>query len=126
MIKVEIMYKVTMFGTDWTMSAAEYEEFREQTRDLPVYEPVRSTEESIMDVDFGVPEGDSTQLPDPAPLVEEVKTAPPEDKPKKRGRPPKTEEKVQVLPTREPIPPNKGQNFTPEFKEEMRKKLRLK
>ncbi|MBR0575697.1 hypothetical protein KCG48_04995 [Proteiniclasticum sp. BAD-10] len=35
-IKVELFFNVSMFGTDWMMTAAEYEEFRSKLMDLPM------------------------------------------------------------------------------------------
>ena len=37
MIRVELFYKVSMFDTDWMMSAEEYEEFRHQAQNLPIF-----------------------------------------------------------------------------------------
>lgn len=37
MIKVELMYKITMNGTDWLMSEEEYKEFRNTAINLPVF-----------------------------------------------------------------------------------------
>lgn len=36
MIKVELFYKVSMFDTDWMMTAEEYQEFREQALNIPL------------------------------------------------------------------------------------------
>lgn len=37
MIKVELMYKITMNGTDWLMSEEEYKEFRNTAIKLPIF-----------------------------------------------------------------------------------------
>ena len=37
MIKVELFYKVNMYDSDWMMTEAEYEEFRKEANNLPVY-----------------------------------------------------------------------------------------
>lgn len=37
MIKVELIYKVSMHGTDWLMSEEEYKEFRNAANNLPIF-----------------------------------------------------------------------------------------
>jgi len=37
MIRVELMYKVYVYETDWLMTAEEYEEFRHQAQNLPIF-----------------------------------------------------------------------------------------
>lgn len=43
MIKVELMYKVTMNGTDWLMSEEDYKEFRNTASNLPIFFKAPST-----------------------------------------------------------------------------------
>lgn len=51
MIKVELMYKVTMYGTDWMMTEEEYKEFRETALNLPLA-TIYPRVESIKPIDF--------------------------------------------------------------------------